>query len=57
MPSVGIAELIVLMIIILINLAIPTATLVSVLLIYRKVKHIEQALTQRDQGPGPRLTT
>jgi len=49
MPSVGIAELIVLMIIILINLAIPTATLVGVLLIYGKVKHIEQALTPRDQ--------
>jgi len=49
MPSVGIAELIVLMIIILINLAIPTATLVGVLLIYSKIKHIEQALTPRDQ--------
>ena len=50
MPSVGIAELIVLMIIILINLAIPTATLVGVLLIYGKVKHIEQALTPRGQA-------
>ncbi len=46
--SVGVVELLLVMIFALISLLIPVATLVIVLLIYGKVNRIEQSLTQRE---------
>lgn len=44
----GFFELLIMIPIALIKVAIPIATLVGVFLIYRKIRNIEQALTQRE---------
>ena len=48
MLSIGILELVIVLLISLVSLAIPTTTLVIAVLIYRKLERLEQAMMEQD---------